>query len=282
MKTKISDMMDCLEEVSVNIHEMEVGSIPNIKEATLKRIAKAPTYTNPKTLKFLKVEGSASFTAPALISIGIIAASVLLITGTVAAHFNWNGFAYLSNLSKSEQDTLAQDNSVCMSFTDTKGNVHYLDANGNETKVLSAEEAAAQALKAKEERARRLLESTGLVDINTLPLLPSGITEMTTGAKGEFEDFALGNGYMVVLRPENQEHYSLKKGDTVLITLNDEEDCILEYGMIKDGIVIETDSIKMQKHLYSFEIPEDGAYNFYIMYYSANKGIFTDCALTVN
>ncbi len=270
MKTKISDMMNCLEDSTVNIREMEVASIPNIKDATLQKIKKESTTATPQKRKFPKV----GIPVAAL-------ASTFLVAGTVAAHFDWNGFAYLSNLSQSEQDALAQESHACMSFTDTEGNVHYFDANGNETKVLSAEEASAQALKAKEERGSRLRESTELVDIDTLSLLPSGITEMTTDALGQFENFALGNGYMVLLKPENQESYSLKKGDTVLIALNDEEECILEYGMIKDGVVIETGSVKMQKHLYSFEIPEDGAYNFYIMYYSANMGIFTDCTLIV-
>ena len=268
MKTRISDMMDYLEEVSVNLRETEVASIDNIKEVTMQKI-KTETVTH-KTRKNSKM--------------GMIVAALaatLLLAGTVAAHSNWDGFAYISELSKAEKKALSQENSVSMTSVDPDGNVHYLNAKGEEIMVLSKEEAAQYAQNQEAERAQRIQESTQLIDIATLPLIPTGITEMITNNKGQFADFALGSGYMVLLRPEEESGYSLKKEDTVTIALNDEEECILEFGLIKDGAVIESETTKQQNHSFSFEIKEDGTYNFYIMYYSANKGIFTDCVLTV-
>lgn len=50
------------------------------------------------------------------------------------------------------------------------------------------------------------------------------------------------------------EYYLLKNGNSVTVSLNANDECILECGMIKDG-----------------------NYNFYVMYYSADKSIFTEC-----
>ena len=104
---------------------------------------------------------------------------------------------------------------------------------------------------------------------------------MKVDKDGQFDDFALGNGYMVVFFPEDAEHYLLKKGNSVTISLNANDECILECGLIKDGKVIEEKTEKNQYHEYSFEITKDGEYNFYVMYYSSDKSIFTECMLDI-
>lgn len=269
MKTKISDMMYYLEDGTIDIHEKNLASADRIKEVTMKKIQQK-TASDKRVSKMPKAAA-------------IVAALTLtmVFSGTALAYINWNGFAFTSEMSESEKASLAESNTTLMASRDPDGNVHYLDAEGNEILVLSAEEAEEYEQKKQDERNQTVQESTDLLDVQTLNLIPTGITEMTTNAEGQFEDFALGAGYMVILRPMETDKYSLKKGDTVTIALKDEEDCILEFGMIKDGIAIETSSNKSSNHRHSFNIAEPGEYNFYIMYYSANKGLFTDCALTI-
>ena len=96
-----------------------------------------------------------------------------------------------------------------------------------------------------------------------------------------FDDFALGNGHMVILTPEETAHYLLKKGTSVTISLNANDECYVECGVINEGKVIETKTEKNQYHEYSFEITEEGNYNFYVMYYSVDKSIFTKCVIDI-
>lgn len=48
------------------------------------------------------------------------------------------------------------------------------------------------------------------------------------------------------------ERYSMRKGDVVTISLNADDTCILEFVMIKDGCVIETNTNRNNKHKCSF------------------------------
>lgn len=86
---------------------------------------------------------------------------------------------------------------------------------------------------------------------------------------------------MVLLSPEDAKSYLLEKDNIVTISLNANDECILECGMIKEGKVIEEKTEKEQNHEYSFEITKDGDYNFYVMYYSSDKSIFTECTLDI-
>lgn len=271
MKVKISDMMDYITDDSVKIQEKEIASANRIKEATMKRIEKESSVTDFKTRNISRV--------------GMLVAALalsMMFTGGVFAHLKWNGFANTSEMSKSEKEALLKNDVAFVGeIIDPEGNVHYLDANGKEVIVLSKEEAAIYEKEKMEKMEQEVQESTELVDVHTLPLVPSGITEVKVDKNGQFDDFALGVGHMIVLLPEDTKNYSLKKGNSVTISLNTDEECILQCGLIKDGKVIEETHEKKQNHKYSFEITEDGEYNFYIMYYSADKNIFTECVLDI-
>lgn len=271
LKVRISDMMDYINDDSVKIQEKEIASANRIKEATMKRIEKESPVANFKIRKISRVG----------MLVAVLALSMMF-TGGVFAHLKWNGFANTSEMSKSEKEALLKNDVAFVGeIIDPEGNVHYLDANGKEVMVLSKEEAAKYEKEKMEKMEQEVQESTELVDVHTLPLVPSGITEVKVDKNGQFDDFALGVGHMIVLLPEDTKDYSLKKGNSVTISLNADEECILQCGLIKDGKVIEETHEKKQNHKYSFEITEDGKYNFYIMYYSAGKNIFTECMLDI-
>lgn len=271
MKVKISDMMDYINDDSVKIQEKEIASVNRIKEATMKRIEKESSVTNFKPRKISRV--------------GMIVAVLVLsmmFTGSVFAYLNWDGFANTSEMSKAEKEALLKDNvAFAVESVDAGGNVYYFDESGEEMMELSEEEAAAYEKEKMANKEQEVQESTKLVDVSTLTLVPNGITKVKIEKDGRFEDFALGNGYMVVFSPEDAEHYLLKKGNSVTISLNANDECILECGMIKEGKVIEEKTEKNQYHEYSFEITKEGNYNFYVMYYSADKSIFTEGVLGI-
>lgn len=270
MKIKISDMMGYFEADTIDIYEQEIASAERIKEVTMKKVQDEKIVPNNNKRKIIK--------AAAIITVLMVSVAA---TGTSQAHLEWNGFALTAGMSEKEKAALEEYNIALMACRDSEGNLHYLNAEGEETKVLSEEEAAAYNQQKLEARKKALQESTKLLDVQSLEHTPMGITEMTTDEEGRFAEFALGNSYMVILRPEATDKYSLKKGDTVRIALTDEEDCILEFGMIKDSIIVEKDSVKSTSHHYVFNISEDGEYNFSIMYYSVNKGFFTDCMIVI-
>ena len=271
LKVKISDMMDYINDDSVKVNETEIVSVNRIKEATMRRIEKESKITNLKSRKISRA--------------GMIVAALalsLMFTGSVFAYIEWTGYANISEMSESEKEYFSKDSiAVAGELIDAEGNVHYLDASGNEVMVLSKEEAAEYEKERLAKQEQKVQESTQLVDVSTLEVTPSGITEVKTDKDGRFDDFALGNGHMVVLMPAETEHYLLKKGNGVTISLNANDECYLECGVIKDGKVIEKKTEKNQYHEYSFEIAKEGNYNFYVMYYSVDKSIFTECMVEI-
>lgn len=271
MKVRISDMMDCINDDSVSIQGNEIASIDRIKELTMRRIEKESNVTSLKPRKISRV--------------GIIVAVLvvsMLFTGSVFAYITWEGYANTSEMSESEKEFFLKDSiAVAGELVDSEGNVHYLDASGKETMVLSKEEAAAYEKERLENMEKEVQESTQLVDVGTLSSVPNGITEVQVNKVGRFDDFALGNGHMVILTPEETAHYLLKKGNRVIISLEANDECYVECGVINEGKVIETKTEKNQYHEYSFEITEEGNYNFYVMYYSVDKSIFTKCVIDI-
>lgn len=271
LKVKISDMMDYINDDSVIIKEKEIASANRIKEATMKRIEKESNITSLKSRKISK----------AGMIVAVLALSMIF-TGSVFAYIDWKGYANISEMSESEKEYFLKDSiAVAGELVDAEGNVHYLDASGNEVMVLSEEEAAKYEKEKLENMEKEVQESTQLVDVDTLSSVPNGITEVQVNKVGRFDDFALGNGHMVILTPEETAHYLLKKGNRVIISLEANDECYLECGMIHDGKVIATKTEKNQNHKYSFEITEEGNYNFYVMYYSVDKSIFTECVLDI-
>ena len=271
MRVRISDMMDGIEDASVQIRENEIASASRIKEATMKRIQNDTAAADRSFRRFPKVS--------MLAAVFVLA---MLCAGTAFAYFHWNGFAFTSQMSQAEKEALLQDNyAFAGESIDPDGTVHYLDAEGNDVMVLSAEEAAEYERSREDAHLQKLKESSSLLDVDKLEVIPSGIIEVVTDEQGAVEDFALGNGYILILGPKERQEYALKKEDTVTISISSNDACILEFGMIQDGEVWEAEHYKSNHFEQSFQIPADGSYNFYIMYYSADKSLFTDCTLKI-
>lgn len=272
MKAKISDMMDHLDGISIDIRETDIASSERIKEATMKKIHDIKSMDSHRTRKFFRA--------------GLIAAVLVvctLLSAAAVAVFEWSGFASTSGMSKSEKEALlAEASTGTVAMVEPDGTVHYLDQNGNELFTLTAEEAAEYEIDRRRAHDQAVRESTDLVDVDTFSLLPNGITELSTNSDGQFADFALGNGYMVLLHPENADGYSLTTGDQVTIMLDSNDECILQIGAVKDGVALEGEAVKAQNHEYFLEISEDGVYCFYIMYFSAGASSFTNCTLHIH
>ena len=181
MKVRISDMMDCINDDSVSIQGNEIASIDRIKELTMRRIEKESNVTSLKPRKISRV--------------GIIVAVLvvsMLFTGSVFAYITWEGYANTSEMSESEKEFFLKDSiAVAGELVDSEGNVHYLDASGKETMVLSKEEAAAYEKERLENMEKEVQESTQLVDVGTLASVPNGITEVQVNKDGGFDDFYL-------------------------------------------------------------------------------------------
>lgn len=271
MKLKISDMMDHVESIPVEMQEKNIASAKRIKEATMKKIGK----TQSKVFIMKKIS-----------RVGIIAAvmaATLCVTVAAAAVIKWGGFAFTNNMSDAEKEAFIKDVSTVYSreYEDKNGNVHYFDENGDEVMVLSGAEAAKYELERKAAMEQAVKESTKLVDVSTLQFIPHAITELSTNTDGEFAEFALGNASMILLHPENKDGFDLEAGDVVTIALDANDKCILEFGQFKDGISIGTETVSAQQHSYSIIIEEAGLYCFSVEYRSAGVSTFTNCTITI-
>ena len=270
MIIKISDMMNNFDSIPIEIQEKDVASADKIKEAVMKKIHKESVST--------KVTRNIS-------KVGIVAAvlaAALCITAA-AGVLDWNGFSFTSGMSKAEKDELIEKVAImgCTESVDIDGTVHYFDNNGEEILVLSKKEAA----KFEEERQmvqeQAVIQSTELVDVATMKIIPRNVAEVTVNADGSFEDFALGNGSVILLHPEEKAGFDLKEGNEVTLQFEANDNCILEFGMFKDGTFFEAETVKTMQHSYNFSIEEDGLYCFYVEYYSSDVSYFTDCMLTI-
>ena len=218
----------------------------------------------------------------------LIAAVLVILCFTVACAavvIEWGGFSFIEGLSNAEKNELIQSGSTSIAggFTDAKGFVHYLDENGEEIMVLSPEEAEEYDRKRIEAKNQTVIDSIARVDASTIiPLIPGSITEVGVQTDGHFADFALGNGHMVLLYPEDEDGYNLKRGDVVTITLELNEAGTLQFAQFKDGVFVDGSTISAQSHQYSFSVEEDGQYCFCIMYYSAAVGLFANGTLTID
>lgn len=270
MKLKISDMMDHVESIPVEMQEKNIASAKRIKEATVKKIGK----TQSKIYVMKKIS-----------RVGIVAAVIVSsLCVAAAAVVKWGGFAFTNDMNDTEKKAFIKDASMIYSreYEDKNGNVHYLDENGNEVMVLSEAEAAKYELERKAAMEQAVKESTKLVDVSTLQFTPHIITELPTNTDGEFAEFALGNASMILLHPENRDGFDLEVGDIVTIALDANDKCILEFGQFKDGVSIGTETVSAQQHSYSITIEEAGLYCFSVEYRSAGVSTFTNCTITIN
>lgn len=203
------------------------------------------------------------------------AAALALVLGIAAyAAIDWSGFALTGAMSKASVEQMLSQASVgyAAEAVEPDGTVHYYDKQGNETLVLTAEEAARyeQELEAAREDAVR--GSTALVDVDTLPVVPGSVTELEVDFGGDIPAFALGNGHMVLFCDEGKTGYSLAAGDRVTLTLASGDDCRVEYFVIRDGVMLndEIDAGRGRSHTFTFEATEPGDYCFALMYASAD------------
>lgn len=278
MKIRISDIMDQIECTPVELPEQEGFSSRRVTEKTLQKIHEdSSEFHIADIIKLRKIPRA-----------GIaVAVLVLCISATATAGIikKWGGFAYTEGLNRWEKEALMEEANTGFAGTMTStsdGSVHYLDENGNEIMVLSAAEAAEYEAAGRIAKEQAVMESTSLIDAGALPLIPSGITEVETAEDGEFADFMLGNGHMILLHPVGGDSYRLSQGDTVTITLEADGECRLEFRVYQDGASIGEEISLTQRHCYQFTAAEDGLYNFSAMYYSAGANMFTDCGITID
>ncbi|MBQ8598933.1 MAG: hypothetical protein IJ411_02305, partial [Oscillospiraceae bacterium] len=266
MKIKISDMMDHVEPIPLELREQESASIERIKEVTMSKIQNT-AKNKPQTVRKISRAGL----------VALAAAMTLCLTVVAAVVVQWNGFAFTEGLSFAEKNALMEEGSTAYAgaMIEADGTTHYYDKNGKEFLVLSAEEAAEYEREQQVEHDRKVIESTQLVDLSTMPLLPGKVTEVEAEEDGSFADFMLGNGSLVLLSPSEEQGYELKSGDSVTISLHSNDQCRLEFGCFKDGAYLEAETSSAEEHSYTFTIEEDGLYCFYLEYYSAGVSSFT-------
>ena len=128
---------------------------------------------------------------------------------------------------------------------------------------------------------RAVIESTSLIDVATMELIPNSITELGTDSEGNFPDFLLSNGHMALLHPEEGDFYDLKKGDVVELSVDSQEECYLVFSIFLDGKFIQEQNLWDQNHKFTYEAKEDGRYNFSIIYGSAAADSFTNGHMSI-
>jgi len=170
---------------------------------------------------------------------------------------------------------------VSSQLIEPDGTVHYLDDQGHELMVLSAEEAAKYDAEIRQAQEQAVRESTDLIDVDSIGFIPKGITVVPVSKDGSFHDFALGNGYMVLLCAEEEKPFQLRKGDTVTIRLQANDECGMSFAVTLDGKEIERTSAKAQDHHFAYVVPKDGEYCFTLMYGSVDASNFTNCSLII-
>ena len=271
MKMKISDMMDHIRDDSVPIQIREIASCEKIKEATMEKLHEKAKAKKP------------SLKASRLLLVAALIVLALSVTVSAATTIRTGRFTVIDNMSDGEIKILIDEASMAVAaeYEDADGTVHYLDRDGNETLVLSREDAADYERARKAQWERSVKESTALVDLSTMPLLPNEATELASGTDGRFADFAISNGSLVLLHPEGKDAYALRAGDTVTITLESNDECSLEFGCFRDGVFLTGETVRARQHSYTFTIEDDGQYCFYVEYYSAGMSAFQNCAIAV-
>lgn len=248
-------------------------------------MAPEPSKERIRELTMKKIEESKCVRRPARwVSLVAVAAVVLTLGIAVYAAWSWNGFQPTGGMTQQEIQTLMEqiEGMGASETVDADGTVHYFDSEGTEFMVLTAREAEQFLQAQKEARQTRNEEAaSSLIDLSTLPQEPRSITRITTGEDGSFEEFLLGNGSMVLLCGDTGEGYALSAGETVTVSVDASAACIVEFGMFRDGQLLETETVKAETFTQSFTAPEDGVYCFTLMYYSSACDHFTNGSLRI-
>ena len=263
-------MMDHIRDDCVPIQIREIASCENIKEATMKKL-----HEKPKTTKRPRI-------ASRVLLIAALVVLALSVTVSAATTLRSGRFTIIDNMSDGEVKALIDDASRgTWAVQEIDGTMHYYDSDGNETMVLSREDAQVYERARQAQREQSVKESTTLVDLSTMPLLPNEVTELASEEDGRFPDFAISNGSLVLLHPEGKDAYELKAGDTVTISLDSGDECYLEFGSFKDGAFSGGETVHARQHSYTFTMEEDGQYCFYVEYYSVGMSAFRNCVIAV-
>ena len=147
---------------------------------------------------------------------------------------------------------------------------------------LSAAGAAVYEVAGKAAAEQAVVESTRLIEVALLPLIPWSITEVETTEEGRFADFILGNGHMLLLHPAGEDGYSLVEGDTVTVMLDADGECRLQFRVYREGRPIAEEESRAGHHRFQFTVEDGGRYNFSVMHESSDPHIFTNCSIAVN
>jgi len=214
--------------------------------------------------------------------IAVVVAVILALSLTAYAVAELKGFARTGDMSNREIVRMleAASHGKGGALIDADGTVQILDAAGNVTAEMTEEEYAQYERDRLEQMKQEAQAMTDLIDLETRELSPWGIEELPV-IDGKIEDFAMSNGYMVVLTTPEGTAFDLNKGQTVTIRMESNDACYIEFGMYKDGTMISDPTFKNRSHDHTFTIPEDGNYSFSLMYFSAAASNFTDCELIV-
>ena len=269
MKSNISDMMEHLECIPIELGVAEGVSAEHIREKTMQKVHTASARRHGgRRLSRLVI---------------LAAALVLMLSVTAGAALNWNGFSFTGGMSRSAKRALLDEvqSLTAGAEIDQDGTVHYYDKDGDEVLTLSSWEAAQYERERIAAAEQKVKDSTSLVDLSTMPLMSASATEIAVGKNGTVEDFALGSGSLLLFHPEGQDGYELKAGDTVTITADADRDCHVEFGCFRDGTYVTGESVQAQEQKWTYTVQEDGMYCFYMEYYSSDAGLFTGCTVTV-
>ena len=182
MKLKISDMMDDLPCIPVEIGEKEFVTASRIRAQTMQRLHAEAAQGKPVR----RISGVG------LAAAVIAAALCVSATAAVVAH-KWPGFVFTGSMSEAEKDRMLEETSVihAMEQIDADGTVHYFGEDGREELVLSAEEAAAYQQQQIAAHDRAVCQSTTLVDVSTMPFIPNSVTELAVDADGHLRNLHL-------------------------------------------------------------------------------------------
>ena len=213
----------------------------------------------------------------------LAAALVLVLSATAGAVLSWNGFSFTDGMSWAQKRALLDkvQSLTCGASIDPDGTVHYYDQDGNEVLTLSRREAAKYERERLAEAEQAVRDSTELVDLSTMPLLPAKAVEVAVGADGVVEEFALSSGSLLLFHPEGQDGYALRAGDTVTISAGANDECLVQIGCFRNSTYLTGETRKTQEHQWTYTVPEDGTYCFYLEYYSSDASLFGGCTITV-
>ena len=235
-----------------------------------------------KELSMSKIRSEAKGKRRALRVAFLAAAAVAALSITAAAVSGAWGIRDTSGLSRWEiKRLLRESNTVSMTqLVAPDGSVSYMDG-GEVLFTLSAEESAEYDAALRAEKQQKMRESTDKLDLDTMELFPNQIKEIAVDADGGFGDFLLTNGSTVILCGSDGDCFGLEAGDEVSLSVKASETCILRYGLVKDGVMLEEVPLRGEEPSHTFIIPEAGEYCFTLSYYSAGADNFTDGRIAI-